>query len=72
MLLLPIFPKENIPCKNQYIILCLNYGSKIFPRVIYTNSNLPEKRMKMILSEKEVAELPDESSKVYKQSMIVR
>ena len=72
MLLLFIFPKENIPCKNQYVILCLNYGSKIFPGVIYTNSSLPEKRMKMILSEKEVAELLDESSKVYKQNMIVR
>ena len=31
----------------------------MFPGVIYANSNLPEKCMKMILSEKEIAELPD-------------
>ena len=34
---------------------------KIFPGALYANSNLPEKRIKMILSEKEIAELPDES-----------
>ena len=43
---------------------------KIFPRLIYANSNLPEKRMKMTLSEKEIAELPNDSTDLYKGNII--
>ena len=45
---------------------------KIFPGVIYANSNLPEKRMRMVISEKEIAELPDDSTDIYKRNMIDR
>ena len=40
------------------------------PGVIYANSDLPEKRMKMILSEKEIAELPDNNTDLFKRKMI--
>ena len=43
---------------------------KIVPGVIYSNINLPEKRVKMILGEKETAELPDESTDLYRRNMI--
>ena len=45
---------------------------KIFPGVIYANSNLLEKRMKMILSEKEIAKLLDDSTDLYKRNLINR
>ena len=45
--------------------------SKIFPGLIYANSNLPKTRMKMILSENEIAELPDASTDLYKKNMTV-
>ena len=44
----------------------------IFPGVLYANSNIPENRINMILSEEEIAELPDDSSDVYKRNMIDR
>ena len=43
---------------------------KIFPGVIYANSNLPEKRMKMILNENEITELHDDSTDLYKRNMV--
>ena len=45
---------------------------KIFPGVIYANSNLLEKRMKMILSEKEIPKLFDDSTDLYKRNLINR
>ena len=45
---------------------------KIFPGVIYANNNLPKTRMKMILSENEIAELPDASTDLYKKNMTDR
>ena len=45
---------------------------KIFPGVLYANSSLPEKRVKMILSEKEISELPEDSVDLYKRNMIDR
>ena len=43
-----------------------------FPGVIYANSNIPEKRMKMMLTEIEILELPDDSTEVYKRNMLDR
>ena len=56
--------------ESVYHIMPELWIRKIFPGVIYANSNLPEKRIKMILSEKEIAELPDDSTDLYKRNMI--
>ena len=62
--------KECFVQKSVYHIMPKLWLLKIFPRVIYANSNLPEKRMKMILSEKEIAELPNDSTDLYKGNII--
>ena len=56
--------------ESVYHIMPELWLRKMFPGVIYANSNLPEKRIKMILSEKEIAELPDDSTDLYKRNMI--
>ena len=45
---------------------------KPFPRVIFANSNLPEKRYRICLSEEEIKELPEESTDVFKRNMLDR
>ena len=45
---------------------------KVFPGVLYVNSNTPEKRVRMMLSKKKIAELPKESTDIYKKDMINR
>ena len=55
---------------------CISYYARVvakknFPRG-YDNSNISENRINMILSEKEIAELPDDSSDVYKRNMFDR
>ena len=39
--------------------------------MLYFNSNIPEKRVRMILS-KEIAELPEDSTYIYKRNMMNR
>ena len=41
---------------------------KIFPTVYFVNTNLPEERVKVLLSEKELNKLPDDSSNILKKS----
>ena len=62
--------RECFVQKSVYHIMPKLWLLKIFPRVIYANSNLPEKRMKMTLSEKEIAELPNDSTDLYKGNII--
>ena len=38
----------------------------------FTQCNLPEKCMKLILSQKEIAELSDDSTDLYKRNMVDR
>ena len=45
---------------------------KCLPAVIFANSNLPEKRYRMCLSEEEIRELPEDSINVYKKNMFNR
>ena len=40
--------------------------------MLYFNSNIPEKRVRMILSKKEIAELPEDSTDIYKRNMMNR
>ena len=39
---------------------------------LYVNSNIPEKRVRMMLSKKEIFELPEDSTNIYKRNMVSR
>ena len=45
---------------------------KIFPGVIYANTNLPEKRPKMLRSQEQISQLPDESEDIFKRNILDR
>ena len=44
--------------------------NRIFPTVYFVNTNLPEERIQVLLSEKELSELPDDSPNISKKSNI--
>ena len=44
----------------------------IFPAVCFVNTNPPEERIQILLSEKELSEIPDDSSYIFKKSNIER
>ena len=46
--------------------------STIFPTVYFVNTNLPEERVQVLLPEKELSRLPDDSTNVFKRSNIDR
>ena len=50
-------------------VLCL---MDVFPGLLYVNSNIPEKLVRMMLSKKEIAELPESSTDIYKRNMMNR
>ena len=43
---------------------------KVFPGVIFTNTNIPENFLKILRSQKEISELPDESEDIFKKNML--
>ena len=45
---------------------------KIFLSVIYANTNLAEKRLKMLRSKEEMCQLPDESEDIFERNMLDR
>ena len=45
---------------------------KVFPEALYANSNTPEKLVRMILSKKEISDLPKGSTDIYKRNMVNR
>ena len=45
---------------------------RIFPAVYFVNTYPPEERVKVLLSEKELSELPDNSANIFKKSNIDR
>ena len=45
---------------------------KVFPGVLYANSNIPEKRVRMMLSKKEILELPEDSTDIHKRNVVSR
>ena len=45
---------------------------KVFPGVLYANSNIPEKRVKMMLSKKEISQLSKDCTDIYKRNMVNR
>ena len=55
-----------------YHILAGQWLRKIFPGVIFANSNLPEKRYRICRDEKDISELPEDSTNIFKRNMIDR
>ena len=55
-----------------YHILPMLWLRKCSPAVVFANSNLPENRTKVFLSEKDLQALPEDSTNVFKRSMIDR
>ena len=45
---------------------------KVFPAVVNVNSNVTEKRVKMILSKREFSLFPEDSTDIYKRNMVSR
>ena len=45
---------------------------RIFPAVYFVNTNLPEERVQVLISEKELSELPDDCPSIFKKSNIDR
>ena len=43
---------------------------RIFPAVYFVNTNPPEERVKVLLSQKELCKLPDDSPNIFKKSNI--
>ena len=52
-----------------YHILPGPWVRSTFPGVVFTNSNIPEKRFRMCLSEREISELPEDSTRIFKRNM---
>ena len=45
---------------------------KVFPAVANVNNDVPEKRVKMILSKRELSLLPEDSTDIYKRNVVSR
>ena len=45
---------------------------KVFPAVVNVNSNLPEKRVTMLLTKNELTKLSEDSTDIYKRNMVNR
>ena len=64
--------RECSPQEAAYQIMPVLWLRKVFPGVLYVNSNIPEKRVRMMLSKKEIAELPEDSTDIYNRNMMNR
>ena len=45
---------------------------KVFPGVLCANINIPEKLVRMMVSKKEISELPKNSTDIYKRNLVNR
>ena len=62
----------RISSKAVYQVMPELWLRKVFPGVLYANSNIPEKRVRIMLSKKEILELPEDSTDIYKRNMFSR
>ena len=53
-----------------YLIMRELWLRKIFPQVIFLNSNLPEKRFRIFKKKAEIYELPGDSSDIFQRNML--
>ena len=58
--------------KAVYEVMPELWLRKVFPGVLNVNSNIPEKRVRVILSKKEKFELPEDSTDIYKRNTLIR
>ena len=47
-------------------------SNRIFSAVYFVNTNLPEERVQLLLSKKELSELPDDSPNIFKRPNVGR
>ena len=55
-----------------YLIMPEIWWRKVFPRVIFLNSNLPEKRFSIFKKKAEIDELPGDSTDIFQRNMLDR
>ena len=66
---------NNRECSIQECVYHISPGQwlrKIFPGVIFANSNIPETRFRLCLAEHKISELPEGSKKIFKRNMVDR
>ena len=66
---------SNRECSEQEVVYhCLPelWLRKVFPGVIYANTNIPEKRFRVLRSQKEIGDLLDDSNNIFKRNMLDR
>ena len=66
---------NNRECSIQECVHHISPGQwlrKIFPGVIFANSNIPETRFRLCLAEHKISELPEGSKKIFKRNMVDR
>ena len=66
---------SNRQCSLQeavYQVMPELWLRKCFPRIVFANSNLPEKRYRICKSKEELAELPESSTEVFKRNSLDR
>ena len=55
-----------------YLVMPELWLRKVFPGVLFANSNIPDKRYRICLSEEEIKKLPEDSTEIFKRNMIDR
>ena len=66
---------SNLKCSVQEAVYhCLPELCfwKVIPGVIYANTNIPEKRFRVLRSQKQIGDLPDDSNDFFKRDMLER
>ena len=55
-----------------YLVMPQLWLTKTFPKVIFLNSNIPEKRYRIFWRKEDLDELPDDSTDVFQRKMLDR
>ena len=55
-----------------YLVVPELWLRKIFPKVIFLNSNLPDKRYRLFKKKNEIDVLPDDNTDLFQRNMLVR
>ena len=58
--------------ETVYQVMSELWLRKVFTGMLYANSSIPEKRIRMMLSKKGISELPKDSTDIYKRNMVNR
>ena len=58
--------------EEVYLVMLELWLRKIFPKVIFLNSNLPDKRYKVFKKKNETDVLPDDNTDLFQRNRLVR